>query len=129
MATATVSKPWFLYLLWVLTSEGISFTQVTQVVAQKFTRVTLPLRSAVVTVAPSSSMKVDAGASSRAAQPVRTSTTEVLSASSMDKNGRREAWGRNAWVMVGVRREGRCLAMPGRSIGGAKRIALGRAHV
>jgi len=43
---------------------GISATHVTQLVAQKFTNVTLPLRSAVSFLEPSSSTKVDAGAAS-----------------------------------------------------------------
>ena len=41
---------------------GISPTQVTQLVAQKLTSVTLPLRSAVLFCVPSSSTKVEAGA-------------------------------------------------------------------
>ncbi|MCY1217802.1 hypothetical protein D3C72_800260 [compost metagenome] len=41
---------------------GISATQVTQLVAQKLTSVTLPFRSAVLLVVPSSSTKVEAGA-------------------------------------------------------------------
>jgi hypothetical protein len=46
----------------VATILGISATQVTQLVAQKFTSVTLPLRSAVVFFEPSSSTKVLSGA-------------------------------------------------------------------
>ena len=45
--------------------SGISATQVVQLVAQKLTRVTLPFRSAVDLLEPSSSTKVDAGASAR----------------------------------------------------------------
>jgi hypothetical protein len=48
MATARVSKPLAWYLLWVAMISGISATQVVQLVAQKFTSVTLPRRSAVV---------------------------------------------------------------------------------
>src|SRR5690554_1847203 len=69
MATARVSKLRSLNFLCVATSEGISLTQVTQVVAQKLTRVTLPLRSAVLRVLPSSSTKVESGAASRVLQP------------------------------------------------------------
>ena len=59
MATAKVSKPLSLYLLCVLMMSGISATQVVQLVAQKFTSVTLPLRSCVVFWLPLSSTNVD----------------------------------------------------------------------
>ena len=62
MATARVSKPWLWNFWWVATISGISATHVVQLVAQKFTKVTLPLRSAVVCLLPSSSTKVDCGA-------------------------------------------------------------------
>ena len=48
---------------------GISATQVTQLVAQKLTKVTLPCMSAVVCLLPSSSTKVDSGAACVPLQP------------------------------------------------------------
>ena len=50
---------------------GISATQVTQLVAQKLTSVTLPFRSAVVLLLPSSSTKVDSGAAYAPPHPDR----------------------------------------------------------
>src|SRR2546426_4946000 len=50
---------------------GISATQVTQLVAQKLTRVTLPFKSAVVFLLPSSNTKVDSGADCAPLQPGR----------------------------------------------------------
>lgn len=63
MATARVSKPRAWYLLKVSMMRGISATQVVQLVAQKFTRVTLPLKSVVVFLLPSKRTKVVSGAS------------------------------------------------------------------
>ena len=57
-----VSKPRSLYLTKVATTSGISATQVVQLVAQKFTRSTLPLKSEVDFVVPSSKMKEERGA-------------------------------------------------------------------
>ncbi len=65
MATAMVSNPRLLNLWWVAMISGISATQVAQLVAQKFTSVTLPRRSAVVWLEPSSSTKVLSGAAAR----------------------------------------------------------------
>ena len=62
MATASVSKPWAWYFWWVVTKSGISATQVVQLVAQKLTNTTLPRKSALRRVEPSSSTKVEAGA-------------------------------------------------------------------
>src|SRR4051812_41644155 len=64
---------------------GISPTQVTQLVAQKFTSVTRPFRSAVVRLDPSSRTKVEAGAASALVARSTPAPAAIASAAPMPK--------------------------------------------
>ena len=76
-------------------SLGISATQVTQLVAQKLTSVTFPLKSAVVVLLPSSNTNVDSGAAWELVQADKLTTSPSASNAGNKHRARPGSWRKN----------------------------------